>query len=90
MTLREAIEVIARHLPEVRRPAKKLGLGERLIWTALVLVIYTLMGHTFLYGVPQAASIAARNPLILNIIFAQRVGTLTCLLYTSPSPRDRG
>ena len=79
MTIRQAIEAVARHMPEVRRPAKKLGLGERLIWTAIVLVIYTLMSHTFLYGVPQAASIAERNPMILNIIFAQRIGTLTTL-----------
>ena len=77
--MREMIEVFARHMPEIRKPTKKLGLGERLVWTALVLVIYTLMSHTFLYGVPQAANIAARNPLILNIIFAQRIGTLTTL-----------
>jgi len=79
LSLRTTIERVASLLPEVKRPTKRLGLGERLIWTAIVLVIYTLMGHTFLYGVPQAANLAQQNPLILNIIFAQRVGTLTTL-----------
>ena len=79
MSWRPAIEQLARYLPEVRRPIRRLGLGERLAWTAIVLVIYTLMGHTMLYGVPQAASLAGRSPLIMSIIFAQRIGTLTTL-----------
>ncbi len=79
MSLRQAIENIARYLPEVKRPVRRPGLGERLIWTALVLIIYTLMGHTMLYGVTQAAGLAGRSPLIMSIIFAQRVGTLTTL-----------
>jgi len=78
-SVRETLETFARYLPEVRKPVKKLGLGERLIWTALVLVLYVLMSHTFLFGVPQASNLAQRNPLILSIIFAQRMGTLTTL-----------
>lgn len=76
---RQALEEAARYLPEVKKPVRKLGLGERLIWTALVLVIYVLMSHTFLYGVPQASRLAEQNPLVLSIIFAQRMGTLTTL-----------
>lgn len=79
MSLRQAIENIARYLPEVKRPVRRLGLGERLIWTALVLAIYTLMGHTMLYGVAQASTLAGQSPLIMSIIFAQRIGTLTTL-----------
>jgi len=79
LSLRQAIESIAKYLPEVKRPIKRPSLGERLIWTALVLVIYTLMGHTMLYGVPQAAGLAGQSPLIMSIIFAQRIGTLTTL-----------
>ena len=79
MSLRSAMERLAGFLPEVRKPIKRLSLGERLAWTAVVLVIYTLMGHTMLYGVPQASRLAGRSPLIMSIIFAQRMGTLTTL-----------
>ncbi len=79
MSLRHSIEEFAKYLPEVRKPGRKLELGERLIWTGLVLVIYVLMSHTVLFGVPQAGQLAQRNPLIISIIFAQRIGTLTTL-----------
>lgn len=79
MSLRQAVENIARYLPEIKRPVRRPSLGERLIWTALVLVIYTLMGHTMLYGVSQAAGLAGQSPLIMSIIFAQKIGTLTTL-----------
>jgi preprotein translocase SecY subunit len=70
-------EVLTRLLPEAAKPIKRLTLSERLIWTALVLVIYEAMSSTALYGVsvsPQQAS-----PLLLNIIFASNIGTLTTL-----------
>ncbi|HDD40318.1 MAG TPA: preprotein translocase subunit SecY, partial [Nitrososphaeria archaeon] len=51
MSARPIIEKLARYLPEVKKPERKLSLGERLAWTALVLVLYSLMGHTLLYGV---------------------------------------
>ncbi|MCS7126722.1 MAG: preprotein translocase subunit SecY [Aigarchaeota archaeon] len=76
---KEIVKNIGRYFPEVKKPERKLGLGERFIWTGLVLVIYVLMSHTFLYGVPQAAKLSQQNPIILNIIFAQRIGTLTTL-----------
>ncbi|MCL7386843.1 MAG: preprotein translocase subunit SecY [Thaumarchaeota archaeon] len=79
MSLRQAVESIAKYLPEVKKPVRRPSLGERLIWTALVLVIYTLMGHTMLYGVSQATRLAGQSPLIMSIIFAQRIGTLTTL-----------
>lgn len=76
---KEVVKTIGRYFPEVKKPERRLGLGERFLWTGLVLIIYILMSHTFLYGVPQAAKLSQQNPLILNIIFAQRVGTLTTL-----------
>ncbi len=79
MSWRPLAEKLARYLPEVKKPVRKLGLSERLIWTAIVLVIYTLMGHTMLYGVPQATRLAGQSPLVMSIIFAQRMGTLTTL-----------
>ncbi len=79
MSWQQAVEKLARYLPEIRKPTRKLSLGERFVWTAIVLVLYTLMGHTLLYGVPKAASLAGQSPLIMSIIFAQRIGTLTTL-----------
>ena len=79
MSWKPVAEKLARYLPEVRKPIRKLGLGERLAWTAIVLILYTLMGHTMLYGVPQASRLAGQSPLIMSIIFAQRMGTLTTL-----------
>ncbi len=78
MSLRQSIEEFAKYLPEVRKPERKLELGERLIWTGLVLVIYVLMSNTVLFGVPQANQLAQANPIV-SIIFAQRIGTLTTL-----------
>ncbi|MEM1743422.1 MAG: preprotein translocase subunit SecY [Nitrososphaerota archaeon] len=79
VTARDVIQSIAKRFPEISKPQRRLSLGERFIWTGIVLVIYVLMSHTFLYGVPQAAKLAQQNPIILNIIFAQRMGTLTTL-----------
>jgi len=79
LSWQQAVEKLARYLPEIRKPTRKLSLGERFVWTAIVLVLYTLMGHTLLYGVPKAASLAGQSPLIMSIIFAQRIGTLTTL-----------
>lgn len=70
-------EVLKRALPEASKPVKRLTLTERLIWTALVLVIYEAMSSTALYGVTTSPTQA--SPLLLNIIFASSIGTLTTL-----------
>ncbi|MEM4199343.1 MAG: preprotein translocase subunit SecY, partial [Nitrososphaerota archaeon] len=70
-------EVLTRVLPEASKPVKRLTLTERLVWTALVLVIYEAMSSTALYGVSVSAQQA--SPLLLNIIFASNIGTLTTL-----------
>jgi preprotein translocase SecY subunit len=74
---RRIIEGVARALPEVSKPIRKLTLGERLVWTALVLVLYETMSSVALYGVDVATPQA--SPLLLNIIFASNIGTLTTL-----------
>ncbi|MEM4238929.1 MAG: preprotein translocase subunit SecY, partial [Nitrososphaerota archaeon] len=70
-------EVLSRILPEVSKPVRKLTLGERLIWTALILVVYEAMSSTALYGISTSPTQA--SPLLLNIIFASNIGTLTTL-----------
>ena len=76
--IRTFFEKVSSSLPEIKKPIRKLSLGEKLMWTALALVIYLWMGDTILYGIPSTA-VAGQNPLILNIIFASRQGTLTTL-----------
>ncbi|GBC70721.1 Protein translocase subunit SecY [Candidatus Calditenuaceae archaeon HR02] len=70
-------EVLTRLLPEAAKPVRRLTLSERLVWTALVLVIYEAMSSTALYGVSVSPTQA--SPLLLNIIFASNIGTLTTL-----------
>jgi len=69
----KAFEPIARFLPEVRPPERKVGLNEKLIWTALALVIYLIMGEIPLYGIGRGGV----DPFMyLRVIFASRRGTL--------------
>jgi preprotein translocase subunit SecY len=63
---------IAGYLPEIRPPEGTLGTKERLIWTALALVLYFMMLETTAFGV---------NPLtgatdFLQTITASKVGSL--------------
>jgi len=76
--VRGFFEKVSRSLPEIKKPGRKVSLPERLVWTALALVIYLWMGTTILYGIPREAA-QAQNPLLLNIIFAANQGTLTTL-----------
>ncbi|MEM1518192.1 MAG: preprotein translocase subunit SecY, partial [Nitrososphaerota archaeon] len=76
--IRSVIDATSRLLPEIKKPGRKLSLTERLVWTALVLVIYEAMGSIVLYGVEISPS-AQASPLLLNVIFASQIGTLTTL-----------
>ena len=76
--VRTVLEKLSRILPEIKKPGRKVGLTEKLAWTALALVIYVWMGHTFLYGLPPIQQ-TGQNPILLNIVFAQKVGTLITL-----------
>jgi len=65
---------ISRYLPEIKAPEKKVGFGEKLFWTGLVLVLFLVMGEISLYGLPQQR---LGDPLgALRVIFASKRGTL--------------
>ena len=52
-----------------------MGFTEKLVWTALALVIYLVMSETPLYGIPQQGG--ANDPFgPLRVIFASQRGTL--------------
>lgn len=60
-------------LPEVPKPIRKLSLTQRLIWTAIALIIYLTMAQVPLYGVPTGL---ADQWAYTRIIFASSQGTL--------------
>jgi protein transport protein SEC61 subunit alpha len=63
-------------LPEIRKPVRKPSLNEKLMWTAIALIVYMVMAVTPLTGVPIGAS----NPnSYSSIIFASQQGTLMTL-----------
>ncbi len=74
---RGLIESISRFMPEVARPTRKIGLAEKLVWTALAMLIYLIMGEVYLYGVPRGQ--VTEQIFILHVVFAQKTGTLTTL-----------
>ncbi|MGQ9624533.1 MAG: preprotein translocase subunit SecY [Candidatus Bathycorpusculaceae bacterium] len=64
---------IARILPEVKAPERRVRFNEKLFWTALVVVVYLVMAVTPLYGIPSATE---ERFSALRIIWASSHGTL--------------
>lgn len=64
---------IARIIPEIKAPERRVRFNEKIFWTALVLVIYLIMSEVRLYGVP--ATVEERLSA-LRVIFASNRGTL--------------
>jgi preprotein translocase SecY subunit len=64
---------LARVLPEIKVPERKVGFNEKIFWTAIVLIIYLVMSEISLYGIP--ASVQERFAP-LRVIFASNRGTL--------------
>jgi len=64
---------IARAIPEIKAPERRVRFNEKLFWTALVLIIYLVMSEIRLYGIP--ATVEERLSA-LRVIFASNRGTL--------------
>jgi len=64
---------IARVIPEIKAPERRVRFNEKIFWTALVLIIYLIMSEIPLYGIEKTAlgELAA-----LRIIFASSRGSL--------------
>jgi Preprotein translocase subunit SecY len=56
---------LGRLIPEVSKPKRKPSLNEKLIWTALALVIYLIMGFIDLYGIPAQTADPLRQLRVL-------------------------
>jgi preprotein translocase SecY subunit len=64
---------VARIIPEIKAPERRVRFNEKLFWTALVLILYLIMSEIPLYGVESGplGELAA-----LRIIFASNRGSL--------------
>ena len=64
---------VARIIPEIKVPERRVRFNEKLFWTALILILYLIMSEISLYGIE-------RGPLgelaALRIIFASSRGSL--------------
>jgi preprotein translocase SecY subunit len=64
---------IARVIPEIKAPERRVRFNEKIFWTALVLIIYLVMTEIHLFGIP--ATVEERLGA-LRVIFASSRGTL--------------
>jgi len=64
---------VARFLPEIKPPERRVRFNEKIFWTALILILYLVMAEISLYGIESTAlgELAA-----LRIIFASSRGSL--------------
>jgi len=70
----ELFKPLARFFPDIKAPDRKVAFNEKILWTALALIMYFVMSETPLYGVGQSG---AQDPLgALRVIFASNRGTL--------------
>jgi preprotein translocase SecY subunit len=71
------LKPVARIIPEVKGPERRVRFNEKLFWTALILIVFLVMSEVplYLHGVSQT-----QNPLgnlaALRVIFASSRGTL--------------
>jgi protein transport protein SEC61 subunit alpha len=65
---------VARFIPEIKPPERRVRFNEKLFWTALVLIVYFVMAQVPLYGI--STNVAEGQLAPLRIIFASNRGTL--------------
>ena len=70
----KAFEPLARLIPEVKAPERKVRFTEKLFWTAVALILHFIMSEVPLYGLGRAG--AQDTLYYYRIIFASRRGTL--------------
>ncbi|UCG37452.1 MAG: preprotein translocase subunit SecY [Candidatus Bathyarchaeota archaeon] len=65
---------LARFLPEAKPPRRRVGFNQKILWTALALIIYLIMAEIPLYGLQAGES--GFELSYLRVIFASNRGTL--------------
>lgn len=61
----EVTASVGRLVPEVVKPERKPRLTERLIWTAVALIIYLIMGYIDLFGIPTQTADPLRQMRVI-------------------------
>jgi preprotein translocase SecY subunit len=64
---------VARAVPEIKAPERRVRFNEKIFWTALVLVVFLVMSEVSLFGLPAGAG---QELTPLRVIFASTRGTL--------------
>src|SRR4030066_1725733 len=64
---------LARILPEIKVPERKVSFNEKIFWTALVLIVYLIMSEIPLYGISGDVQDSFGQ---LRVLFASNRGTL--------------
>jgi preprotein translocase subunit SecY/protein transport protein SEC61 subunit alpha len=65
---------VARIIPEIKQPERRVRFNEKLFWTALVLIVYLIMAEVPLFGI--ASQEALGELAALRVIFASSRGSL--------------
>ena len=73
MGFRDVIHALNRAIPSVQKPKQRPSLKERLLWTAITLVIFFLLSSVPLWGVPEQRFDVLRE---LRLVFAGSYGSL--------------
>jgi protein transport protein SEC61 subunit alpha len=73
-TFLKALSPFVRILPEVKVPDRKVSFREKIVWTAIVLIIFLIMSHMPLYGVDR--TVGTDYLWAMRVILASTRGTL--------------
>jgi len=67
----KAFQPIIQFIPEIRAPERRVSFNEKILWTAIALIVYLVMSEIPLYGLGRGEDI-----LFYRVIFASSRGTL--------------
>ncbi|MFW9957735.1 MAG: preprotein translocase subunit SecY, partial [Candidatus Odinarchaeota archaeon] len=73
-TFLKALSPFVRIMPEVKAPDREVSFREKIVWTAIVLIIFLIMSHLPLYGVDR--TVGTDYLWALRVILASTRGTL--------------
>jgi len=73
-TFLKALSPFVRIMPEVKAPDREVSFREKIVWTAIVLIIFLIMSHMPLYGVDR--TVGTDYLWAMRVILASTRGTL--------------
>jgi protein transport protein SEC61 subunit alpha len=73
-TFLKALSPFVRVMPEVKAPEREVSFREKIVWTAIVLIVFLIMSHMPLYGVDK--TVGTDYLWAMRVILASTRGTL--------------